>query len=234
MSTNLFYLQIVILLLIDFFKLELYNILINNKTNHFRGDKTMHCGNCGRELMENEVCNCTEATPVVEQVAQAVEQEPVVEQAPVMEQEPAYAPVQDMPNYAPAMDQQPIYQQPNQQQYYAPAQPVFYTPYVAPKAKTDYPEGYKIKKKYIAAILAYILGVFGVHNFYLGNTNKGIAQLIIATVGSLFFGIGACVSAVWALVEFVQILIDKIDSDSEGYKLQTFAEELAQAKKDKE
>ncbi|MFR2017250.1 MAG: hypothetical protein ACLS27_01150 [Eubacterium sp.] len=34
---------------------------------------------------------------------------------------------------------------------------------------------------------------------------------------------------VWALVETVQILTDKIDADANNFKIMTFAEELAKA-----
>ena len=44
------------------------------------------------------------------------------------------------------------------------------------KARTDYPEGYKIKKKYVAVILAFTFGWLGIHNFYLGNKTKAIVK----------------------------------------------------------
>lgn len=193
----------------------------------------MNCPNCGKELIEGEVCGCavekietapaTEAMPVVEPTP--AEEPAPVEPAPAVEPtytQPVYEAPQEQPTYAPPV---PPYYAP------APGQQTFYAPYVAPKAKTDYPEDYKIKKKYIALILAYALGVFGIHNFYLGNNSKAIAQLLVTLIGSLFFGIGICVTAVWVIVESVQILTDKIDSDSEGYKIQSFAEELAAAQK---
>ena len=35
------------------------------------------------------------------------------------------------------------------------------------------------KSKVVAALLAFFLGYFGVHNFYLGYTGKAIAQLLV-------------------------------------------------------
>ncbi len=81
--------------------------------------------------------------------------------------------------------------------------------------QTDIPEGRK--SKIVAALLAFFLGVFGVHNFYLGYTGKGIAQLIITVFGVLLI-IGPLVSYVWAIIELVCILTGSI-KDSEGNDL---------------
>ena len=56
----------------------------------------------------------------------------------------------------------------------------------------------------MAGILGILLGAFGVHNFYLGYTGKGIAQLLV-TVLSL--GFLSWVSAIWGFVEGVLILV---------------------------
>lgn len=203
----------------------------------------MHCGNCGRELAENEVCNCTAnepiintpveettvlepTTPVVEEPVVIEEPTPVVEQAPVME-EPVAEPTYAVPPvfYPPVQNQQGGYYAPNQTQapYYDPAT-------MKPAPSTDYPEGYKVKKKYIALILAVTLGAFGIHNFYLGHNEKAIAQLLLTTVGCLIL-VGPIITSVWVLIETVQILVDNISADANNFKLQTFAEELAEAHK---
>lgn len=67
------------------------------------------------------------------------------------------------------------------------------------------------KSKLTAALLAFFLGMFGVHNFYLGNTSRGIIQLAMFGVGFVlsFFAIGAVILAglwVWVVIEFVMIL----------------------------
>ena len=63
--------------------------------------------------------------------------------------------------------------------------------------------GMSNKSKVTAAILAFFLGGFGIHNFYLGKTGRGVAQLLI-TIFVLF--IGPLISSVWAIVEGAQIL----------------------------
>ena len=72
------------------------------------------------------------------------------------------------------------------------------------------------KSKLVAGLLGILLGVFGVHNFYLGNTSKGLAQCLI-TVLSL--GIFAAVSAIWGLVEGIMILTGSINRDAKGIPL---------------
>lgn len=54
-----------------------------------------------------------------------------------------------------------------------------------------------------AALLAFFLGIFGVHNFYLGHTSRGVVQLLL-TVLSL--GFLSFVPLVWSYVEAVLIL----------------------------
>lgn len=62
---------------------------------------------------------------------------------------------------------------------------------------------------YIAAILAFFLGVIGIHDFYLGYTKSGIVKIILTITG-----IGAVASEIWAIVDFVNILIgNKTDSN---------------------
>lgn len=77
------------------------------------------------------------------------------------------------------------------------------------------------KSKVVAGILGILLGGFGVHNFYLGQTGKAVAQLLI-TVLSL--GILSPVSALWGLIEGILILVSKPGDtwhrDAQGYELQ--------------
>ena len=96
-------------------------------------------------------------------------------------------------------------------------------------ARTDYPEGYKIKKKLVAVVLAVTVGMFGIHNYYLGNNSKALAQLLVCLLGSLFFGIGAIVAYVWAIVEAILIFCEKNDKDANGYKIMTPEESIARA-----
>ena len=69
------------------------------------------------------------------------------------------------------------------------------------------------KQKMIAFLLAFFLGPLGVHNFYLGKTGMGVAQLILTITV-----IGAVVSLPWAFVQMIMIIMGKID-DADGNPL---------------
>ena len=75
------------------------------------------------------------------------------------------------------------------------------------------------KSRIAAGILGIILGSLGIHNFYLGYTNKGIAQLLLTLIGGLLCGIGAMASAIWGLIEGIQILTGSINTDANGTPL---------------
>lgn len=174
------------------------------------------CPNCGKPLEEGEVCTCQ-----IQQNQNTSEQ--------VNEQQNYYQPsYQEQQGYYDPNAAQ--YQQPQQDNnYYSPDQQ-YYVPQENQPANTNYPEGYKIKKKYVAVILGAYLGVLGIHNFYLGNNNKAIAQILLATIGSIII-VGPIISLVWSLVETVLILTENIDRDADGYKIQTLEEGIARAKK---
>lgn len=83
---------------------------------------------------------------------------------------------------------------------------------------------YKQKSKMVAGLLAIFLGAFGIHNFYLGYTNKAIVQLVCTIVGMILscLVIGAFVvfgMQIWAIVEGVMILTGKIEVDGKGTPL---------------
>jgi len=63
------------------------------------------------------------------------------------------------------------------------------------------------KSKVAAALLAFFLGCLGIHNFYLGYTGKGLAQLLITVLTA---GYGIIVTGIWAFVEFILILTGSI------------------------
>lgn len=74
------------------------------------------------------------------------------------------------------------------------------------------------KSKIAAGVLGILLGVFGVHNFYLGYTGKAIAQVLLGTVGCCI-GVGPLVSGIWGLVEGIMILCGNIKTDAKGVPL---------------
>lgn len=68
------------------------------------------------------------------------------------------------------------------------------------------------RSKVIALLLAFFLGSFGAHNFYLGRKGIGLTQLILTIVGYalVFVLIGflpLAVVGIWILVDMIQILI---------------------------
>lgn len=67
------------------------------------------------------------------------------------------------------------------------------------------------KSKMAAGLLGIFLGGLGIHNFYLGYTGKGVAQILL----SFCFGIGA----IWGLIEGILILTGNIDKDAKGIPL---------------
>jgi TM2 domain-containing membrane protein YozV len=62
------------------------------------------------------------------------------------------------------------------------------------------------RNRIVAALLAFFLGVLGVHKFYLGRTTAGVIMLVGGTLGLLAFFPGAVVAVV-ALVECIIYLV---------------------------
>lgn len=76
------------------------------------------------------------------------------------------------------------------------------------------------KNKTMAGLLGIFLGAFGIHNFYIGRTSRGLVQLLISVLsgGTLSF-----IPEVWGLVEGVLIISSKRGSkwhkDGQGKEL---------------
>lgn len=78
----------------------------------------------------------------------------------------------------------------------------------------------------VAVLLAFFLGTLGVHNFYLGNTSRGVVQLSLTVLGwvtsllliGFFF---LAVVGLWVVVEFVLLLLraGSMGTDSRGVPL---------------
>jgi TM2 domain-containing membrane protein YozV len=75
-------------------------------------------------------------------------------------------------------------------------------------AKAPFP-GQKSK---LAAGLLGILVPFGVHSFYLGDTKKGVIQLLVT-----IFTCG--LASLWSFIEGILILVGNINTDAEGRPL---------------
>jgi len=68
------------------------------------------------------------------------------------------------------------------------------------------------KSKMVAGLLGIFLGSFGVHNFYLGFTKKGILQIVLTVV--------TCgIAGVWGFIEGILILTGSINKDANGVPL---------------
>lgn len=72
------------------------------------------------------------------------------------------------------------------------------------------------KSKLAAGLLAIFLGSLGIHNFYLGYTNRALIQLLVTVCTC---GLGGVVMGIWALVEGIQILTGSINVDAKGIPL---------------
>ena len=90
------------------------------------------------------------------------------------------------------------------------------------KSTTNTSSNPAAKNKVAAIVLScpFLIGCFGAHNFYLGNTGKAVAQLLISIIGMWFCGIGLMVTWVWSLVEFIQLLTGNISTDANGVPLE--------------
>ena len=69
------------------------------------------------------------------------------------------------------------------------------------------------KSRFVAGILAILLGSLGIHNFYLGYNSKGIKQLLLWV---FFLGF---VSFIWGIVDAVRIFTGKTEFDANGIPL---------------
>jgi TM2 domain-containing membrane protein YozV len=58
------------------------------------------------------------------------------------------------------------------------------------------------RNKYIAALIAFLLGPLGVHRFYLGRTGTGITMLVLTCTI-----IGIIISGPWALIDMIRYLV---------------------------
>ena len=79
--------------------------------------------------------------------------------------------------------------------------------------KTDY-----YKSKTIALLLAFFIGGYGIHQFYLGNKKIAITQLVLTILGYVTIVIGVGIAlilavGVWVIVDMVRISL----ADEDGF-----------------
>ena len=66
-------------------------------------------------------------------------------------------------------------------------QPMYNPPQYQPQAGMEPPPGYVQKSRVAAGILAILLGTYGIHSFYLGNTSRGLLQLLLSLFTCLLY-----------------------------------------------
>ena len=69
------------------------------------------------------------------------------------------------------------------------------------------------RNKIVAALLAFFLGVFGVHRFYLGRIGSGVVMLILTCTF-----VGVVITGIWAFVDFIRYLIMSDDEFARRYQ----------------
>lgn len=76
------------------------------------------------------------------------------------------------------------------------------------------------KSKMAAGLLGIFLGSLGIHNFYLGKTNRALVQLLVSIIGGILTcGLATVAIEIWGLVEGIMILTGSISEDGKGIPL---------------
>lgn len=170
--------------------------------------ETIKCPKCGAEIAPNaKFCEYCGAV--------------ISPQSP-----PPYTEHQTPPQSSYANPQQPPYS--NQQQNTNPPQPPYagqqpYTGPQGPYANGNWQQGYsgyQQKSKLAAGLLGIFFGGLGIHNFYLGYTNKALIQLLVSILGGVVtLGIASFAMWIWGFVEGILILTGSINVDARGIPL---------------
>lgn len=77
------------------------------------------------------------------------------------------------------------------------------------------------KSRFITALLAFFLGVFGVHRFYIGRNKSALVMLVLGFLGCstvVLFGMGLFILSVvevWVFIDIVVVLVGAM-KDGEG------------------
>jgi TM2 domain-containing membrane protein YozV len=65
----------------------------------------------------------------------------------------------------------------------------------APVPQTD-------RNKYVAAVIAFLMGPLGIHRFYLGRVGSGVAMLVLSCTV-----VGLILSVPWAFIDMIRYLV---------------------------
>jgi TM2 domain-containing membrane protein YozV len=58
------------------------------------------------------------------------------------------------------------------------------------------------RNKYVAVLLAFFFGIFGIHRFYLGRNGTGVLMIVLSITI-----IGLVVTGIWALIDTIRYLL---------------------------
>ena len=70
------------------------------------------------------------------------------------------------------------------------------------------------KQAWIALVLAFFLGAFGAHRFYVGRTGSAIAMFLLTLTI-----VGVLITGIWALIDMIVIITGNF-TDANGKKLE--------------
>jgi TM2 domain-containing membrane protein YozV len=69
------------------------------------------------------------------------------------------------------------------------------------------------RNKYVAAVIAFLLGTLGIHRFYLGRTGSGIAMLVLSCTI-----VGLLVTGPWAFIDMIRYLVMSDEEFADRYR----------------
>jgi hypothetical protein len=71
----------------------------------------------------------------------------------------------------------------------------------------------------LSLVLCFVLGVLGIHRFYLGYTSIGLVLCIIGAV-SILYNLNTLLGLlfIWSLIDFVRILTYKLEPKNSYYR----------------